>query len=99
MLDLYQAIFDVMNHREERSVDFHTLPSRLVIAMRLRTGYSENEIREHWYMVLDRVLPRDLYIFAMDSYINHELNYDTISFVITDMTKKIIFSPRVFLDD
>ena len=97
-MDLYQAICDVLNHREERNIDFHVLPSRLVIAMRVRTGYSESEIREHWYMILDRVLPRDVYIFAMDSYINHETNYDTISFVITGMTKKIIFSPRIFLD-
>ena len=88
-----------MQAHEERRIDFQTLPSRIVIAMRMRTGYSENEIREHWYTVLDRILPRDFYIFSMESYINNELNYDTISFAVTGMTKKVVFSPRFFLDD
>lgn len=99
ILDLYKAIFDVMRVHEERRIDFEYLPSRLVVAMKVRTGYSESEIREHWYRVIDRVLPRCLYTFAMDTYVSNELNYDTISFVVTGMMKKIVFSPRFFLDE
>ena len=98
-MDLYKAIYEVMNFPLERRVDFNILPSRLVVSLKLKTPIiEENSIRDCWYDIIDRVLPRSMYVFYADCYMNVRFEYmETISFVISGVVKKKIVCPILYV--
>lgn len=74
--DLYKAIYEVMSFPLERRVDYSILPSRLVVSLKLQTPIvEEDSIREYWYYVIDRVLPRSRYVFYADCYMGERFQY------------------------
>ena len=97
-MDLYKAIYEVMNFPLERRVDFNILPSRLIVSLKLKTPLiEENTIRDNWYNIIDRVLPRSMYVFYADCYMSEQYNYiETISFVISGVVKKKIVCPTLY---
>ena len=99
MTDLYKAIYEVMNFPLERRVDFNILPSRLVVSLKLKTPIiEENRIRDYWYSIIDRVLPRSMYVFYADCYMGQGFEYmETISFIISGVVKKKIVCPILYI--
>lgn len=99
MADLYKAIYEVMNFPLERRVDFNILPSRLVVSLKLKTPIiEENRIRDCWYSIIDRVLPRSMYVFYADCYMSQGFEYmETISFIISGVVKKKIVCPILYI--
>ena len=99
MADLYKAIYEVMNFPLERRVDFSILPSRLVVSLKLKTPFiEENRIRDYWYSIIDRVLPRSMYVFYADCYMAQGFEYmETISFIISGVVKKKIVCPILYI--
>ena len=99
MADLYKAIYEVMNFPLERRVDFNILPSRLVVSLKLKTPIiEENSIRDCWYSIIDRVLPRSMYVFYADCYMIQGFEYmETISFIISGVVKKKIVCPILYI--
>lgn len=95
MLDLYKAVYEVVNFPLERRVDFSILPSRVVISMKLKTPIvSEDSVRDNWYNIIDRILPRSMYVFYADCYMGEAFEYmETISLVISGVVKKKIVCP------
>ena len=65
-------------------------------SMRMRLDYAENEIQNHRYHVVDGVLPRDKYIFSVDSYVEEALDNMKLSLIVTGVCKEIIVSPGIF---
>ena len=98
-MDLYKAIYEVMNFPLERRVDFNILPSRLVVSLKLKTPIiEENSIRDCWYSIIDRVLPRSMYVFYADCYMSQGFEYmETISFIISGVVKKKIVCPILYM--
>lgn len=98
-MDLYKAIYEVMNFPLERRVDFNILPSRLVVSLKLKTPIiEENTIRDYWYNIIDRVLPRSMYVFYADCYMSEHFYYlETISFIISGVVKKKIVCPILYV--
>lgn len=99
VVDLYKAIYEVMNFPLERRVDFNILPSRLVVSLKLKTPIIEEDtIRDCWYGIIDRVLPRSMYVFYADCYMSERFEYlETISFVISGVVKKKIVCPILYI--
>lgn len=91
-VDFYRGIYEVMNFPLERRVDYNSLPSRLVVSLKLKTPIvEEDSIRECWYNIIDRVLPRCMYVFYADCYMGERFEYmETISYVISGVVKKKI---------
>ena len=65
-------------------------------SMRMRLDYAENEIQNHRYHVVDGVLPRDKYIFSVDSYVEEALDNMKLSLIVTGVCKERIVSPGIF---
>ena len=99
VVDLYKAIYEVMNFPLERRVDFNMLPSRLVVSLKLKTPIMEEDIiRDFWYGIIDGVLPRSMYVFYADCYMSDRFEYmETISFVISGVVKKKIVCPILYI--
>ena len=98
VLDLYKAIYEVINFPLERRVDFNVLPSRLVVSIKLKTPIlAEDSIREYWYNIIDRILPRSMYVFYADCYMGEVFHHlETISFIVSGVVKKKIVCPILY---
>ena len=58
----------------------------------------EDTIRECCYSIIDRVLPRSMYVFYADCYMGVRFEYmETISFVISGVVKKKIVCPILYI--
>lgn len=98
VLDLYKAIYEVISFPLERRVDFSVLPSRLVVSLKIKTPIvTEESIRDYWYSIIDRILPRSMYVFYADCYMGEVTEcLETISFIISGVVKKKIVSPILY---
>lgn len=96
---MYKAIYEVLNFPLERRVDFSILPSRLVISLKLKSVMmEEDDIRERWYNIIDRILPRSMYVFYADCYMSGRFEgLETISFVVSGIVKKKIVTPLLYV--
>ena len=65
-------------------------------SMRMRLDYTENEIQNHRYHVVDGVLPRDMYIFSVASFLEEALDSMKLSLIVTGVCKEVIVSPGIF---
>jgi len=97
-MDLYKGIYEVINFPLERRVDYEVLPSRVVISLKIKAPVMlEDRIRHYWYTIIDRILPRGMYVFYADCYMSENFNrMETISYVISGVVKKKIVCPVLY---
>jgi len=57
----------------------------------------EDRIRHYWYTILDRILPRSMYVFYADCYMSVDFErMETISYIISGVVKKKIVCPVLY---
>jgi len=98
MVDLYKGIYEVINFPLERRVDYDILPSRVVISLKIKAPVMlEDDIRRYWYSIIDRILPRHMYVFYADCYMGVDFEcMETISYIVSGVVKKKIVCPVLY---